>query len=116
MRLSITGSLPPSDHHRSPTPGGSRARDRPQASSGTTLEMSPHPAGVGTATLPYSGRIRARDRNSPRSLVCPGLLELAPSDPVGGASLHAHVRFVIALTSNDGAMRFRLLKAIRSEL
>ena len=42
MRLSITGSLPPSDHHRSPTPGGSRARDRPQASSGTTLEMSPH--------------------------------------------------------------------------
>ena len=29
---------------------------------------------------------------------------------------HGRVRFVIALTSNDGAMRFRLLKAIRSEL
>jgi hypothetical protein len=26
------------------------------------------------------------------------------------------VRFVIALKSNDGAMRFRLLKAIQSEL
>jgi D-alanyl-D-alanine carboxypeptidase/D-alanyl-D-alanine-endopeptidase (penicillin-binding protein 4) len=31
-------------------------------------------------------------------------------------STHGRVRFVIALTSNDGAMRFRLLKAIRSEL
>ena len=29
---------------------------------------------------------------------------------------HGRVRFVIALTSNDGAMRFRLLKAIQSEL
>jgi D-alanyl-D-alanine carboxypeptidase/D-alanyl-D-alanine-endopeptidase (penicillin-binding protein 4) len=31
-------------------------------------------------------------------------------------STHGQVRFVIALTSNDGAMRFRLLKAIRSGL
>jgi D-alanyl-D-alanine carboxypeptidase/D-alanyl-D-alanine-endopeptidase (penicillin-binding protein 4) len=31
-------------------------------------------------------------------------------------SRHGRVRFVIALTSNDGAMRFRLLQAIRSEL
>jgi D-alanyl-D-alanine carboxypeptidase/D-alanyl-D-alanine-endopeptidase (penicillin-binding protein 4) len=31
-------------------------------------------------------------------------------------SSHGRVRFVIALTSNDGAMRFRLLKAIQSEL
>jgi D-alanyl-D-alanine carboxypeptidase/D-alanyl-D-alanine-endopeptidase (penicillin-binding protein 4) len=31
-------------------------------------------------------------------------------------SKHGRVRFVIALTSNDGATRFRLLKAIRSEL
>ena len=31
-------------------------------------------------------------------------------------SKHGRVRFVIALTSNDGAMRFRLLKAIRSKL
>jgi serine-type D-Ala-D-Ala carboxypeptidase/endopeptidase (penicillin-binding protein 4) len=31
-------------------------------------------------------------------------------------SKHGRVRFVIALTSNDGAIRFRLLKAIRSEL
>jgi D-alanyl-D-alanine carboxypeptidase/D-alanyl-D-alanine-endopeptidase (penicillin-binding protein 4) len=29
---------------------------------------------------------------------------------------HGRVRFVIALTSNDGGMRFRLLKAIQSEL
>ncbi len=29
---------------------------------------------------------------------------------------HGRVRFVIALTGNDGAMRFRLLDAIRSEL
>ena len=31
-------------------------------------------------------------------------------------SKHGRVRFVIALASNDGAMRFRLLKAIQSEL
>jgi D-alanyl-D-alanine carboxypeptidase/D-alanyl-D-alanine-endopeptidase (penicillin-binding protein 4) len=31
-------------------------------------------------------------------------------------SKHGRVRFVIALTSNDSAMRFRLLEAIRSEL
>jgi D-alanyl-D-alanine carboxypeptidase/D-alanyl-D-alanine-endopeptidase (penicillin-binding protein 4) len=31
-------------------------------------------------------------------------------------SKHGRVRFVIALTSSDGAMRFRLLKAIQSEL
>ena len=31
-------------------------------------------------------------------------------------SRHGRVRFVIALTSNDSAMRFRLLDAIRSEL
>jgi D-alanyl-D-alanine carboxypeptidase/D-alanyl-D-alanine-endopeptidase (penicillin-binding protein 4) len=31
-------------------------------------------------------------------------------------SKHGRVRFVISLTSNDGAMRFRLLKAIQSEL
>jgi D-alanyl-D-alanine carboxypeptidase/D-alanyl-D-alanine-endopeptidase (penicillin-binding protein 4) len=31
-------------------------------------------------------------------------------------SKHGRVRFVIALTSNDGVMRFRLLKAIQSEL
>jgi len=31
-------------------------------------------------------------------------------------SKHGRVRFVIALTNNDGAMRFRLLKAIQSEL
>jgi D-alanyl-D-alanine carboxypeptidase/D-alanyl-D-alanine-endopeptidase (penicillin-binding protein 4) len=31
-------------------------------------------------------------------------------------SKHGQVRFVIALTGNDGAMRFRLLKAIQSEL
>jgi D-alanyl-D-alanine carboxypeptidase/D-alanyl-D-alanine-endopeptidase (penicillin-binding protein 4) len=31
-------------------------------------------------------------------------------------SKHGRLRFVIGLTSNDGAMRFRLLKAIRSEL
>jgi D-alanyl-D-alanine carboxypeptidase/D-alanyl-D-alanine-endopeptidase (penicillin-binding protein 4) len=31
-------------------------------------------------------------------------------------SKHGRVRFVIALTSNDGAMRFRLLKAIQSDL
>jgi D-alanyl-D-alanine carboxypeptidase/D-alanyl-D-alanine-endopeptidase (penicillin-binding protein 4) len=31
-------------------------------------------------------------------------------------SKHGRVRFVIALTSNDSAMRFRVLKAIQSEL
>ena len=29
---------------------------------------------------------------------------------------HGQVRFVISLKSNDGAMRFRLLQAIESEL
>jgi D-alanyl-D-alanine carboxypeptidase/D-alanyl-D-alanine-endopeptidase (penicillin-binding protein 4) len=31
-------------------------------------------------------------------------------------STHGRVRVVIALTSDDGAMRFRLLKAIQSGL
>jgi D-alanyl-D-alanine carboxypeptidase/D-alanyl-D-alanine-endopeptidase (penicillin-binding protein 4) len=31
-----------------------------------------------------------------------------------GASTHGQVRFVIALMSNDGAMRFRLLKAMQA--
>jgi serine-type D-Ala-D-Ala carboxypeptidase/endopeptidase (penicillin-binding protein 4) len=31
-------------------------------------------------------------------------------------STHGRVRFVIALKSNDGPMRFRLLKAIQSGL
>jgi D-alanyl-D-alanine carboxypeptidase/D-alanyl-D-alanine-endopeptidase (penicillin-binding protein 4) len=31
-------------------------------------------------------------------------------------SRHGQVRFVIALTSNDGAMRFRLLRALQSAL
>jgi D-alanyl-D-alanine carboxypeptidase/D-alanyl-D-alanine-endopeptidase (penicillin-binding protein 4) len=31
-------------------------------------------------------------------------------------SKHGRVRFVISLRSNDGAMRFRLLKAIQSGL
>ncbi len=31
-------------------------------------------------------------------------------------SSHGRVRFVISLASNDGAMRFRLLRAIESEL
>ena len=31
-------------------------------------------------------------------------------------SSHGRVRFVISLTSNDGEMRFRLLRAIESEL
>jgi len=31
-------------------------------------------------------------------------------------SRHGRVRFVISLKSNDGAMRFRLLKVIRSGL
>ena len=46
--------------------------------------MSPHRAGVGTATLPYSGRIRARDHNSTRSVVIPGLRELARQTPSAG--------------------------------
>jgi hypothetical protein len=35
---------------------------------------------------------------------------------VPASSKHGRVRFVISLTSNDGAMRFRLLRAIESGL
>jgi serine-type D-Ala-D-Ala carboxypeptidase/endopeptidase (penicillin-binding protein 4) len=41
-----------------------------------------------------------------------GVRTLAGSD----TSKHGRVRFVIALRSNDSAMRFRLLKAIQSGL
>jgi D-alanyl-D-alanine carboxypeptidase/D-alanyl-D-alanine-endopeptidase (penicillin-binding protein 4) len=34
----------------------------------------------------------------------------------GYLSSHGRVRFVISLTSNDGEMRFRLLRAIESGL
>jgi serine-type D-Ala-D-Ala carboxypeptidase/endopeptidase (penicillin-binding protein 4) len=41
-----------------------------------------------------------------------------PLRKVAGADTkeHGRVRFVIALRSNDGAMRYRLLKAIQSGL
>ena len=47
-----------------------------------------------------------------------GAVMVLPSTLAGYAdtSSHGRVRFVIALTSNDGAMRFRLLKAIQSAL
>jgi hypothetical protein len=59
-------------------------------------------------TLPFGTRLRARFKTGTFS----GVRTLA-----GRAdTLHGRVRFVISLSSNDGAMRFRLLKAIQAGL
>ena len=62
---------------------------------------------------PYSTLLRGGDGALFKTGTFSGVRTLAG---YADTSKHGRVRFVIALTSNDGAMRFRLLKAIRSEL
>ncbi len=62
---------------------------------------------------PYATLLRSRDGARFKTGTFSGVSTLAG---YADTSKHGRVRFVIALTSKDGAMRFRLLKAIRSEL
>ncbi|WP_262300237.1 D-alanyl-D-alanine carboxypeptidase/D-alanyl-D-alanine-endopeptidase [Microvirga sesbaniae] len=62
---------------------------------------------------PYATLLRSGDGAQFKTGTFSGVSTLAG---YADTSKHGRVRFVIALTSNDGAMRFRLLKAIQSEL
>ncbi|MET0529961.1 MAG: D-alanyl-D-alanine carboxypeptidase [Microvirga sp.] len=62
---------------------------------------------------PHATLLRRGDGASYKTGTFSGVRTLAG---YADTSKHGRVRFVIALTSNDGAMRFRLLKAIQSGL
>ena len=62
---------------------------------------------------PHAALLRGGDRARFKTGTFSGVRTLAG---YADTSKHGRVRFVIALTSNDSAMRFRLLKAIQSEL
>jgi D-alanyl-D-alanine carboxypeptidase/D-alanyl-D-alanine-endopeptidase (penicillin-binding protein 4) len=62
---------------------------------------------------PHATLLRGGDGALFKTGSIPGVRTLAG---YADTSKHGRVRFVIALTSNDSAMRFRLLKAIQSEL
>jgi D-alanyl-D-alanine carboxypeptidase/D-alanyl-D-alanine-endopeptidase (penicillin-binding protein 4) len=62
---------------------------------------------------PYMGLLKADKEASYKTGTLEGVRTLAGYTSTTG---HGRIRFVIALKGNDGAMRFKLLKAIESEL
>ena len=62
---------------------------------------------------PHAALLHGRDGGRNKTGTMEGVSTLAG---YADTSSHGRVRFVISLTSNDGEMRFRLLRAIRSEL
>ena len=62
---------------------------------------------------PHAELLRGRDGGMNKTGTMEGVRTLAG---YANTSSHGRVRFVIALTSNDGEMRFRLLRAIESGL
>jgi D-alanyl-D-alanine carboxypeptidase/D-alanyl-D-alanine-endopeptidase (penicillin-binding protein 4) len=62
---------------------------------------------------PHAGLLRGRDGGMNKTGSMDGVRTLAG---YADTSSHGRVRFVIALTSNDDQMRFRLLRAIESGL
>jgi serine-type D-Ala-D-Ala carboxypeptidase/endopeptidase (penicillin-binding protein 4) len=62
---------------------------------------------------PHADLLRGRDGGPTKTGTLDGVRTLAG---YASTSSHGQVRFVISLRSNDGAMRFKLLQAIRSAL
>ena len=62
---------------------------------------------------PHADLLRGHDGGMNKSGAMEGIRTLAG---YADTSSHGRVRFVISLASDDGAMRFRLLRAIKSEL
>jgi len=62
---------------------------------------------------PHADLLRGHDGGMNKTGTMEGVRTLAG---YADTSSHGRVRFVIALTSNDGEMRFRLLRTIKSEL
>ena len=62
---------------------------------------------------PHADLLRSPDGGMTKTGTMEGIRTLAG---YADTSSHGMVRFVISLTSNDGEMRFRLLRAIRSGL
>jgi D-alanyl-D-alanine carboxypeptidase/D-alanyl-D-alanine-endopeptidase (penicillin-binding protein 4) len=63
--------------------------------------------------VPHAGLLRGHDGGMNKTGTLEGVRTLAG---YADTSSHGRVRFVISLTSNDGEMRFRLLRAIESGL
>ena len=104
---SRTGCSPPTG---SPTPSISR---RAPASAATTISRPAASPSCCTSSSLMPPCSAAATAPSSRPAPFPGVRTLAG---YADTSKHGRVRFVIALRSNDGAMRFRLLKAIQSGL
>jgi serine-type D-Ala-D-Ala carboxypeptidase/endopeptidase (penicillin-binding protein 4) len=62
---------------------------------------------------PYAGLLHGHDGGMDKTGTMEGINTLAG---YADTSSHGRVRFVISLASNDGDMRFRLLRAVESEL
>jgi D-alanyl-D-alanine carboxypeptidase/D-alanyl-D-alanine-endopeptidase (penicillin-binding protein 4) len=62
---------------------------------------------------PHAGLLRGHHGGMNKTGALEGVRTLAGYADTSG---HGRVRFVISLTSNDGEMRFRLLRAIESGL
>jgi len=62
---------------------------------------------------PHANLLRGKDGGANKTGTLSGVSTLAG---YASTSNHGQVRFVISLRSNNGAMRFRLLKAIQSAL
>src|SRR5260370_10759792 len=62
---------------------------------------------------PHAGLLHGHDGGSNKTGTMEGVRTLAG---YADTSSHGRVRFVISLASNDGEIRFRLLRAIESEL
>jgi D-alanyl-D-alanine carboxypeptidase/D-alanyl-D-alanine-endopeptidase (penicillin-binding protein 4) len=62
---------------------------------------------------PYAGLLRGHDGGKNKTGTMDGISTLAG---YANTATHGQVRFVIALATNDGEMRFRLLRAIESGL
>jgi len=62
---------------------------------------------------PYADLLDGHDGGANKTGTLPGVRTLAG---YADTSKHGQVRFVISLRSNNGAMRFRLLRAIESGL
>src|SRR5262245_33159814 len=89
-----------------------------QLAEGSGISRNNHFTARGLAQVlalfaPHAGLLRGRDGGMNKTGSIEGVRTLAG---YADTANHGRVRFVIALTSNDGEMRFRLLRAIVSEL
>src|SRR5262245_12836085 len=84
--------------------------------SGATSRAAGRPEGLAKVLelfVPHADLLRGHDGGMNKTGTMEAIRTVAG---YADTSSHGRVRFVISLTSNDGAMRFRLLRAIESGL